>query len=127
MCASTAVARLVRAGGGAELLAVGTQRTSVVSGSAAAGPHRATILDCQELRSRSLVAAAAPLLRATRRRRLPAIGLARASSCSTSAWGNQLELLDWFWTYSVSSLTYMSAGSRLAHLDGYMRVLEGDK
>ena len=94
----------------------------MVSGSAAAGPHRATILDCQELRSRSLVAAAAPLLRATRRRRLPAIGLARASSCSTSAWGNQLELLDWFWAYSVSSLTYMSAGSRLAHLDG---TLEG--
>ena len=73
------------------------------------------------------MAAAAPLLRATRRRRLPAIGLARASSCSTSAWGNQLELLDWFWAYSVSSLTYMSAGSRLAHLDAYLRVLEGDK
>ena len=51
----------------------------------------------------------------------------RASSCSTSAWGNQLELLDWFWAYSVSSLTYMSAGSRIAHLDGYLRVLEADK
>ena len=61
------------------------------------------------------------------RDRLLAIGLARASSCSTSAWGNQLELLDWFWAYSVSSLTYMSAGSRLAHLDGYLMVLEGDK
>ena len=127
MCISTAVARLVRAGGGAELLAVGTQRTSVVSGSAAAGPHRATILDYQELRRRSLVAAAVPLLRATRRRRLPAIGLARSSSCSTSAWGNQLELVDWFWAYLVSSLTYMSAGSRLAHLDGYLGVLEGGK
>ena len=127
MCASTAVARLVRAGGGAELRPVGTQRTSVVSGSAAAGLHRTTIPDYQELRRRSLVAAAAPLLRATRRRRLPAIGLARASSCSTSAWGNQLELLDWFWAYSVSSLTYMSAGSRLARLDGYLRVMEGDK
>ena len=127
MRASTATSRLVRAGEGAEQLTVGTQRTTVVSGSAAAGPHRATIPDYQELRRRSLVAAAAPLLRATRRRRLPAIGLARASSCSTSALGNQLELLDWFWAYLVSSLTYMSAGSRLAHLDGYMRVLEADK
>ena len=99
----------------------------MVSGSAAAGSHRATILVGQELQRRSLVAAARPLLRAARRGCLAAIGLARASCCGTSAWGSQPATPAAFLAYLVSSITYMSVGSRLAHLDRALVRQRADK
>ena len=88
----------------------------MVSGSAAAGSHRATILVGQELQRRSLVAAARPFLRAARRGCPAATGLARASSCGTSEWGSQPALPAAFLIYWISSITYVSAGSRPARL-----------
>ena len=99
---------------------------SVVSGSAAAGLRRATIVDHRGLRRRPLVVAATSNLRASRHGHLLATGLSRAISSSTSAWRNQLADPVRFLAYWVSSLTYMSAGLWLAHLGGNTSVFRCD-